>query len=94
MDERLKVHIRASHKKSRKTYGSPRVHKDLKADGLSVGKKRIARLMREEGLRGDPPRKFRRTTDSKHNKPVSANILNREFQAVSAPNRVWAADIT
>lgn len=94
MDERLKVHIRASHKKSRKTYGSPRVHKDLKAEGLSVGKKRIARLMREEGLRGDPPRKFRRTTDSKHNKPVSANILNREFQAVSAPNRVWAADIT
>lgn len=50
--------------------------------------------MKEEGLRGDPPRKFRRTTDSKHSKPVAAKVLNREFQAVSAPNRVWAADIT
>ncbi len=94
MDERLRVHIRASHKKSRKTHGSPRIHKDLKAEHLSVGKKRIARLMKEEGLRGDPPRKFRRTTNSKHNKPLAANVLNRAIQAVSAPNRVWAADIT
>lgn len=94
MDESLSVHIRASDKKIRKTYGSRRVHKDLKAEGLTVGKKRIVRLMREEGLRGDPPRKFRRTTDSKHNKPVSTTILNWEFQAVSGPNRVWAADIT
>lgn len=57
-DDRLKVHIRASHKKSRKTYGSPRVHKDLKAEGLKVAKKRVARLMREDGLRGDPPKKW------------------------------------
>ena len=47
MDERLKIHIRASNKKSRKTYASPGVHKDLNAEGLSVGNKRIARLMRE-----------------------------------------------
>ncbi len=94
VDERLRVHIRASQKKSRKTYGSPRIHKDLKAEGLSVGKKSIARVMKEEGLRGDPPRKFRRRTDSKHNKPVAANVLNPEFQAVFDPNRVLAADIT
>lgn len=94
MDERIKAHIRASHKKSRKTYGSPRIHRDLKADGLKVGKKRIARLMREEGMRGDPPRKYKRTTDSKHNKPIASNLLNRDFHAVTAPNRVWAADIT
>lgn len=93
-DERLKVHIRASHKKSRKTYGSPRIYKDLKADGLKVGKKRIARLMRDEGLRGDPPKKFKRTTDSKHDKPVAPNLLDRQFSKVEAPNRVWAADIT
>src|SRR5690606_26872948 len=70
-DEKLKLHIRASHKASGKTYGSPRVHKDLKADGLKVGKNRVAKLMRHENLRGDPPKRFRRTTDSKHDKPVA-----------------------
>lgn len=93
-DDRLKIHIRAAHNKSRKTYGSPRVYKDLRAVGFKVGKKRIARLMRDDGLRGDPPKKFRRTTDSKHDKPVAPNLLNREFAATKAPNHVWVADIT
>ena len=93
-DERLKVHIRASHKGSRKTYGSPRIQKDLKADGLRVGKKRVARLMREEGLSGHPPKKFKRTTDSKHTKPIADNILNRKVAEVTRPNEVWVADIT
>lgn len=93
-DERLKVHIRASHKKSRKTYGSPRIHKDLQCEGLKVSRKRVARLMREDGLRGDPPKKFKRTTDSTHDKPVAANILDRKFSEVEAPNHAWAADIT
>ena len=93
-DEKLKIHIRASHKRSRKTYGSPHVHKDLKADGIKVGKSRVARLMGKEGLRGDPSNKFKRTTGSKHNKPVAPNLLDRKFSTVKAPNCVWAADIT
>jgi transposase InsO family protein len=95
-DEELKLraHIRASHEASRKTYGSPRVHKDLKAEGLKVGRKRVARIMRTEGLRGDPPKKFRRTTDSKHDKPVAPNLLDRNLDTASEPNRVWVADIT
>jgi len=93
-DERLKVHIRASHKASRKTYGSPRVLRDLRADGVRAGRKRIARLMREDGLLGTPPRKFKRTTDSAHDKPIAPNILNREFSTVEQTNKVWVADIT
>jgi putative transposase len=93
-DDRLKVHVRASHKASRKTYGSPRVYKDMKAEGFKVGKKRVARLMREDGLSGTPPKKFTRTTDSAHNKPIAPNILNRKFSAVEKPNTVWASDIT
>jgi len=93
-DERLRVHIRASHKASRKTYGSPRVLRDLRADGVRAGRKRIARLMREEGLKGALPRKFKRTTDSAHDKPIAPNILNRKFSAVEQTNKVWVADIT
>ena len=93
-DERLRVHIRASHKASQSTYGSPRVYRDLKADGIKVSRKRIARLMREEGLVGTPPKRFKRTTDSAHSMPIAPNILNREFSAVEAPNKVWVADIT
>lgn len=93
-DAKLKVHIKASHKKSRKTYGSPRVHKDLKAEGIVVGQKRVARLMREDGLRGTLPKKFRATTDSKHSKPIAPNILNRDIASVTAPNSVWVSDIT
>lgn len=93
-DEKLKLHIRASHKASGKTYGSPRIHRDLRADGFKVGKNRVARLMRHENLRGDPPKRFRRTTDSKHDKPVAPNLLDRNFENATAPNQVWAADIT
>lgn len=93
-DERLKVHIRASHNASRKTYGSPRVYKDVKAEVLKISRKRVARLMREDGLSGTPPKKFKRTTDSAHDKPIAPNILDRKFSTVEAPNKVWAADIT
>ena len=92
-DRKLKTEVVAIHKASRKTYGSPRVHAELKARDFAVGRKRIARLMRESGLTGLPPRRFRRTTDSAHDHPVAENLLNREF-AVTAPNQAWAADIT
>jgi len=92
-DGELLVHIKKSHKESRGTYGSPRVLDDLKDKGFQVGRKRVARLMREEGITGDAPKPFRRTTDSKHSMNVADNILDRKFEA-SAPDQAWATDIT
>ena len=92
-DAALKIEVRAFHKASDKTYGSPRILEDLKANGKNVGRKRVARLMREEGIEGQRKRRFRTTTDSRHSYPVAANHLNRDFTA-SAPNKVWVSDIT
>ena len=92
-DAALKVEIRAAHAASGKTYGSPRVFKDLEAVGERVGRKRVARLMREEGIEGQRKRSFRVTTDSRHSHPVATNELNRNFTA-SGPNKVWVTDIT
>ena len=92
-DAALKVEIRAAHAASNKTYGSPRILEDLKANGRHVGRKRVARLMREEGIEGQRKRRFRTTTDSRHSHPVAANHLDRNFTA-SAPNKIWVSDIT
>jgi putative transposase len=92
-DARLSKQIRAIHETSRATYGSPRVHRGLRRDGIRVGRKRVERIMRRDGLRGRIRRRFRRTTDSNHTRPVAPNTLNRQF-AVDAPDRVWAGDIT
>jgi transposase InsO family protein len=92
-DAVLKVEIRAAHAASGKRYGSPRIHADLKAQDQHVGRKRVARLMREESLEGQRKRRFRVTTDSRHSHPVAANELNRNFTA-SAPNKIWVTDIT
>jgi putative transposase len=92
-DAILKVEIRAAHAASHRTYGSPRILADLKSNGQRVGRKRVARLMREEGIEGQRKRRFRTTTDSRHSHPVAANHLNRDFSA-SAPNEVWVSDIT
>lgn len=78
---------------SRQTYGSPRVYRDLRAEGWRVSRKRVARLMRQAGLVGRTPRRRRYTTDSAHGLPVAPNLLNREFSA-AAPNRKWVGDIT
>ena len=89
-DRQLGVKIRAHHKASRGTYGSPRIHRDLKADGEAVGRKRVARLMREDDLTGQTPRRFRKTTDSAHDLPVAENVVDRNFNP-EAPNQVWAS---
>jgi putative transposase len=92
-DSVLKAKIRAAHAASGKRYGSPRIHADLKADDHRVGRNRVARLMREDGIEGQRKRRFRVTTDSRHSHPVAANELQRNFTA-PAPNRVWVTDIT
>ncbi len=92
-NEKLLPEIRAIHSRSRKIYGSPRVHAELKACGVRVGKNRVAWLMRAENLRGQRKKKQPRTTDSQHSYPVAPNRLNREFQAIR-PNEKWLADIT
>jgi transposase InsO family protein len=96
-DEELCIQIRAVHQQSRRTYGSPRVHAELHAQGERCGRKRVARLMRQEGLRVKVRRRFRpTTTDSRHPHPVAANVLARRFGVteIEARNRVWASDIT
>ena len=93
-DDALSVHIRAIHRRSRGTYGSPRVHAELKKEGWSVGCKRVARIMREEGLEAAPRKRFRTTTDSKHALPVAPNVLDRRFDDAEAVNEAWTTDIT
>jgi putative transposase len=92
-DARLRVEIAASHSASRRTYGSPRILRDLREDGHRVSRKRVARLMRELGLAGRRKRRFRVTTDSQHGLPVAPNVLMRDFE-VAAPNTAWVTDIT
>jgi transposase InsO family protein len=89
----LVIEIELSHKASDRTYGSPRVHEDLQEQGIRCGRKRVARLMRENGIRAKQARRFKATTDSDHNDPVAPNLLDREFH-VDVPDRVWVADLT
>lgn len=92
-DHRLAVLVWEAHKTGRKAYGSPRVHEELKAQGVPVSRKRVIRLMQEQGLKGKTRRKWVKTTHSKHDLPVAPNLLGRNFQA-SAPNQRWVGDIT
>ena len=78
---------------SRGTYGSPRVHAELRAQGVRVGRNRVARLMREAGLGIVTRRRAPRTTDSRHGLPVAPNLLGRRF-AAERPDAVWLADIS
>ncbi len=90
---RLVVEIRAIHAKTRRSYGSPRIYDELKEKGLPCGRHRVARLMRAEGLRAKPKKRFRVTTQSKHDQPIAIDRVERKFTA-GAPNRVWVSDIT
>ncbi len=92
-DAALVERIRQVHESSRRTYGSPRVRAELKAQGQRVGRHRVARLMRRAGLRARRRRRFVHTTDSKHGLPVAPNVLARDFNP-PAPDRAWATDIT
>ena len=92
-NEQLVKQIESIHRQSRQTYGSPRVHDELKDQGVVCGENRVARLMRQHGIAVEKKRKFTRTTDSNHQYPTAANLLNQQFEA-KGPNQVWTADIT
>jgi putative transposase len=92
-DEALKGRIRAIHARSRGTYGAPRVHAELVEQGVRLSPKRVARLMREAGLRGVSRRKGPRTTIRQLNARPAPDLVERNFTA-PAPDRLWVADIT
>ena len=89
----LLAHVRAAFRRSRESYGAERVHHELAENGIEVGRHRVARLMRGNGLSPKRKQKFKKTTDSQHNKAVASNLLDQNFSA-EAPNEKWAADIS
>lgn len=92
-DKTLLTEIKDIFNQHKGRYGAPRVHCELRERGRRCGKKRVARLMRQAGLKGKCRRKAVRTTDSKHVLPVAENLLLRNFYPLR-PDRVWGSDIT
>jgi len=92
-NEILSDQIQQIHQASRQTYGSPRIHASLLAKGFQVGRQRVVRLMAKLGIGARPQRKFKATTDSKHDLPIAQNILSRDF-TTTEPDQAWVADIT
>lgn len=93
-DEKMAVLVREAHEQSRKTYGSPRVQAELAAaHGVHVSRKRIIRLMQQQGLKARVRKRFKCTTNSDHDQPVAANLLDRKFEA-DRPNQKWVGDTT
>jgi len=89
----LKRKITEIYQKSRRTYGSPRIHQKLLREDYHIGRKRVERLMQELDICAVAKRKYKATTDSQHGKPVAENHLNRNF-TTDKPNASWVADIT
>jgi transposase InsO family protein len=92
-DARLRVQVRTFFEASRRRYGSPRILRDLDDAGERVSRKRVVRLMQEEGLVARKRHRFKRTTMSDHDQPVAANLLDRQF-AAERPNQRWVGDTT
>lgn len=90
---KLLVEIRRIHKTSKGVYGSPRVHAELVAEGVRIGRHKIAQLMRSARLRGCPKRCYWSTTHRDPSHPVARNLLKQDFTA-DGPNQRWAGDIT
>ena len=92
-DRRLKVLVRVSFEESKHRYGSPRIHEDLLEQHEHVSRKRVVRLMQEDGLVARLRKRYKLTTMSDHDQPVAANLLDRQFEA-EAPNQRWVGDTT
>ena len=84
----LLAHVRSAFAVSNGTYGSPRMVHELRDNGLPIGRRRVARLMRENGMKARQKRRFKRTTDSLHAFPVAPNLLDQDF-AATGPNQKW-----
>ena len=92
-DEALLVHISAVYAENRGAYGWPRIWRQLRAQGIRVGKLRVQRLMQKHGIHARGKRRFRvATTDSRHSFPIAPNVLDRKF-TVFAPNQAWVGDL-
>ena len=92
-NQQLLMEIKAVHKRSRKTYGSPRIYAELKESGHACSRYRVARLMRQHGIVSKHKRKFKVTTNSVHSYPIAENLLQRRFN-VFRPGQCWVSDIT
>ena len=90
---RLLTEIKAVYRRSRKTYGSPRIYAELNETGHTCSRYRVARLMRQHGIVSKHKKKFRATTNSVHCFPIAENLLQRRFN-VSKPGQCWVSDIT
>jgi putative transposase len=89
----LTTNIKAQFVSSNQTYGAPRMHAELCEEGLSVGRHRVARLMRENCLKAHQKRRFKKTTDSHHDCPIALNVSDQNF-ACDGPDQKWGADIS
>jgi putative transposase len=94
-DRALGERIKEIHERFRGTYGAPRVHAELRRRGITTGRKRVARLMREQGLQGRRKRRFKRTTVADPAAAAAADLLKRAFGAGTVSiDRIWCSDIT
>lgn len=92
-EARLEVEVEAAHKRTRRTCGNERLQKDLAEHGVKIGVYRVRKIRKKLGIKCKQTKKFKVTTDSKHNLPVADNLLNQKFET-TAPNRIWVSDIT
>jgi transposase InsO family protein len=92
-DRQLKVLVHASFAASKQRYGSPRIHRDLREQQECISRKRVIRLMQEDGLKARVRKRFKCTTMSDHDQPIAANLLDRAFTA-ERPNQRWVGDTT
>jgi transposase InsO family protein len=89
-NKQLLLHIREAHTRSRSIYGSPRITAELNEQRIQCGKNRVARIMRDNGIRGKVTKRFKRTTESRHRYPTAPNLLMGGTHA----GRTWVSDIT
>jgi putative transposase len=92
-DEKLQQRIGAIYRRSRQTYGAPRIHAELKEERTPIGRKRVARLMKESGLAGVSRRRTTVTTRPGRSARPAPDLVDRQFVA-DRPNALWVADIT
>ena len=92
-DNKLLLSIKELYRKNRGNYGSPRITDDLRDQGFCCGKNRVARIMKANGIAAKTKKKFKATTNSKHNLPVAENLLKQNFTSPRA-NAIWVSDVT